>query len=106
MRIFIDECVNRKLLVYLSGYDFTYIRNTPWRGTKNGALLRLVQDEYDVFLTADRHLPDQHNLQRFDLIFVILRGVSNKLDGLLPLVPDMLATLEEIRTSEPDAGIL
>ena len=104
MRIFVDECVNRKLLPQLASYDFTYIKDTPWRGTKNGALLRLVQAEFDVFLTTDRHFPDQQNLRKFNLTFVIMRGVSNNIEDLLLLMPDTLAVLDTIRDQGPTSG--
>jgi hypothetical protein len=40
--------------------------------------------------------PFQQNLKRFPLAFVILRARSSKIEDLLPLVPDLLATLERI----------
>jgi hypothetical protein len=104
MRIFVDECVNRKLLSQFAKYDFTYIKDTPWRGTKNGALLSLVQAEYDVFLTTDRHFPKQQNLRKFNLTFVIMRGISNNIEDLLPLVPDTLTALDKIKENKPDPG--
>lgn len=101
MRVFIDECVTITLMPHLIGHDFVHIRNTPWLSTKNGALLRLVQEQYDVFLTTDRHLPDQQNLRKFNLTFVIMRGVSNRIEDLLPLMPDTLAVLDTIRDQGP-----
>lgn len=44
------------------------------------------------------------NLRTFDLAFVILRGVSNKLEDLLPLVPDTLVVLEQIAASSITPG--
>ena len=40
--------------------------------------------------------PFQQNLRRFPLAFIILRARSNKIEELLPLVPELLATLERI----------
>ncbi|HYY96609.1 MAG TPA: hypothetical protein VE713_19040 [Pyrinomonadaceae bacterium] len=65
-------------------------------GTKNGVLLRAVAPDYDVFLTLDASIPFQHNLKRFPLAFIILRARSNKIEDLLPLVPDLLVTLDQI----------
>jgi hypothetical protein len=98
MKVFVDECVNRRFLRHLTGHTFVHIANTPLRSTKNGALLRAVAPEYDVFLTRDKGIPFQHNLKRFPLAFVILRARSNSLFDLLPLVPDLLATLGRIET--------
>ena len=91
MKVFVDECVTSRLLPHLVGCDLTHISSTPWRGKQNGELLRLVERSYDVFLTTDRHLPEQQNLNRFHLAFVCLRGRSNKVEDLLPLVPDLRA---------------
>ena len=96
MKVFVDECVNRRLLRRLAGHTFVHIADTHLRSTKNGALLRAVAPDYDVFLTRDRSIPFQQNLKRFPLAFVILRSRSNSLANLQPLVPDLLATLERI----------
>jgi hypothetical protein len=98
MKVSADECVNRHLLRHLTGHTFVHARDTPFRSTQNGALLRAVSPDYDVFLTRDQGIPFQQNLRRFPLAFVILRARSNKLEDLLPLVPDLLATLGRIET--------
>ena len=36
-----------------------------WAGKTNGELLRLAEQEFDVFLTADQKLPNQQNLATF-----------------------------------------
>ena len=95
MNVFVDECVTYDLMPHLAGHGFTHIADTPWRGKKNGEPLRLVEADYDVFLTTDRHLPQQQNLKRFALAFVILRGRSNKVEDLAPLVPTLLAALAQ-----------
>jgi hypothetical protein len=42
MKVFVDECVNRRLMRHLSGHDFLHALDTHLRSTKNGALLRAV----------------------------------------------------------------
>jgi hypothetical protein len=61
MNVFVDECVTYDLMSHLAGHRFTHIADTSWRGKKNGELLRLVETDYEVFLTTDRHLPQQQN---------------------------------------------
>jgi hypothetical protein len=68
--------------------------------------LRAVSPDYDVFLTRDKNIPFQQNLKRFPLAFVILRAGSNKIEDLLPLVPDLLAMLERIATEGYEPGDL
>ena len=106
MKVFVDECVNRRLLRRLAGHTFVHIADTHLRSTKNGALLRAVAPDYDVFLTRDRSIPFQQNLKRFPLAFVILRSRSNSLADLLPLVPGLLTALESIAAGDHRPGDL
>jgi hypothetical protein len=100
MKVFVDECVPYQLIYHLIGHEFVHVTDTPWRSTKNGALLRLVAPLYDVFITADQNLPYQQSLKKFDLAFVILKAPSNKIDNLLPLVPQTLEALDRISVGD------
>lgn len=104
MKVFVDECVSFKLMPHLTGHTFVHIRDTSLRGTKNGALLRAVAPDYDVFLTADQNLKHQQNLKKFPLVFVVLRAVSNAVEDFLPLVPTTLAALDEIEQGKASPG--
>lgn len=104
MNVFVDECVTKRLMPYLTGHHFVHATDTALRSTKNGALLRAVAPDFDVFLTTDRNLPAQQNLQTFALAVVIMRGVSNKLEDVLPLLPGTLAALEQIAQRAVRAG--
>jgi hypothetical protein len=79
------------------------VRTVPeagWAGIKNGALLRLAAQEYDVFLTIDGNLKDQQNLARFNLAFIVLKAVSNDILTLRPLMPEVLAVLSQIQVGQ------
>ena len=106
MKVFVDECVNKKLIPHLTGHRFVHATETALRSTKNGALLRAVATGFDVFLTTDRSIPFQQNLQTFPLAFVIMHGVSSRLEDLLPLVPETLAALNRIAQGPVVAGDL
>lgn len=58
-----------------------------WAGTKNGSLLRLVEREFDVFLTSDQNLEHQQNLKAFDLAVIVLVAFTNDIEDLKPLMP-------------------
>ena len=96
MNIYVDECVTKKLMPHLTGHRFVHATQTPLRSTKNGALLRAVAPDFDVFLTTDHSIPFQQNLQIFPLAFVIMRGASSRVEDLLPLVPGTLDILNRI----------
>jgi len=66
-------------------------------GEDQRLLLRLAEQEFDVFLTADQKLPNQQNLATFHIAVVVFVGVSNRLRDLDPLVPKALEMLAELR---------
>lgn len=55
---------------------------------KNGELLTVASEAFDVFITMDNSLPDQWNFANYDLAVVILRARSKSLDDLVELIPE------------------
>lgn len=106
MKVPVDECVNFKLIRHLSGHTFIHVRDTPFRGMRNGALLRAVAPGYDVFLTLDKNIQHQQNLKKFAMAFVIMHAFSNDTEDLLPLVPGLAAVLEQIEAGGYASGDL
>jgi Domain of unknown function (DUF5615) len=93
VKLLLDECVDRRLAKDLGGHDVTTVPQMGWAGIKNGALLTLAEDEFDVFITVDRNLSFQQNLPEFDIAVLVLHATSNRLADLKPLAPKILATL-------------
>jgi hypothetical protein len=50
-----------------------------WAGKSNGILLRLAEQEFEVFLTAAQKLQNQQNLKTFKIAVVVFAAVSNRL---------------------------
>ena len=71
-----------------------------WQVLKNGVLLAAAASEFDVFITADQNLRYQQNLAGFEIGVVVLAGVSNRLEDLLPLVGAALEACEQVRPGE------
>jgi predicted nuclease of predicted toxin-antitoxin system len=61
MRVLLDECVPRALRRELPGHNVKTVAEAGWAGVKNGELLQLAANEFDVFLTIDRNLEYQQN---------------------------------------------
>jgi hypothetical protein len=95
MKVLLDECLPKKLKRDVQADVVKTVPEMGWAGTKNGALLRLVEREFDVFLTNDQNLEHQQNLKRFDLAIVVLVALTNDIEDLKPLMP---AANEAIRT--------
>jgi hypothetical protein len=97
MRVILDECVPRPLGRELVGHSVTTVVKAGWAGVVNGQLLKLIEGNFDAFITTDKSLPNQHSIASLSFGVVILRAASNDLDDLKPLVPQILATLATIK---------
>jgi hypothetical protein len=93
VRIFVDECVDWRLARDIAGHEVKTARQMGWMTIKNGELLTLAADAFDVFVTVDRNLSFQQNLPAFTIAVVVLRAPSNRLADLQMLVPDLLAAI-------------
>ncbi len=100
-RILLDECVDRRFAGDLADHFVNTVPQMGWGGLKNGELLQNAQKEFDVFITTDRSLPYQQDLQSFDLSVLVLRAPSNRLEDLRCLLPDVLAALPNLRPGSP-----
>lgn len=93
MRLILDECIDRRLARDLADHEVKTVPQMGWAGIKNGQLLSLLADTFDVFITVDRNLAFQQNLPQFSIAVIVLQARSNRLADLKPLVPDILAAL-------------
>jgi predicted nuclease of predicted toxin-antitoxin system len=62
MRILLDECVPLPMRDILSGHECVAVSDRGWKGIKNGELLRLAEDQFELFITADQNIRYQQNL--------------------------------------------
>ena len=53
---------------------------------KNGELLRVAENEFDVWVTADQNIEYQQNLNRFNIAVIVLVAPNNRLETLLPMI--------------------
>ena len=95
MKILLDESLPRKLKDYFGdAHEVWTVRDKDWLGQKNGSLLQLmVDDGFDIFITVDRNLPYQQNLQRLPITIFVLCAVNNRLETLALLIPKLFARL-------------
>ena len=97
MRILVDECVPSGVKAAFGGHIVKSVTETRWRSSKDGPLLALAQDEFDVFVTIDRSLEHQQNLARLKLGFVVVRVPSNELAYYLPLFEQLRIAAESVQ---------
>lgn len=97
MKILIDENLPRKLAGHLVGHECRTVVQCGWSGKKNGELLALADPLFDLLLTLDKNLPYQQNLNTKRIAVLIVRARSNRIQDLLPVVPECLAALANIQ---------
>jgi hypothetical protein len=72
-----------------------------WASKVNGELLRLaVAASFDVFVTMDQNLRYQQNLPSIPISVIGLIAKSNRIQALVPLLPQLREALASIRPGE------
>ena len=94
MKIIIDECVPSIVKRGMPDHSIKTVQEMGWSGIKNGKLLRLVVDEFDVFITSDKNLRHQQNLESFDITVILLP--SNQVPAVRALLPKLDQTLTQL----------
>ena len=97
MKILLDESLPRKLKYdFGENYEVFTVRDKEWLGKKNGELLKLmVADEFEIFVTVDRNLSYQQNLERLPLTIFVLCAFDNRRETLKQLIPKLIDRLDE-----------
>jgi predicted nuclease of predicted toxin-antitoxin system len=98
MRILLDECLPSRLRMVITGHDVRTVKQMGWLGVKNGRLLRLMADSksFEVFVTMDKNLPHQQNLESLPFGVVVLRAKSNRFEDTQPLMAELMKRLNEV----------
>lgn len=97
MRVLLDACVPRRLRRYLPGHVVRTAPEMGWGDLDNGDLLDAMAGQFDVLVTVDKNLPRQQSVANRPIAVVVVRAPSNRLADLLPAVPDLAATLPNVR---------
>ena len=97
MRVLLDECIDWRLSRSIVGHDVKTAHQMSWASVKNGELLSLASEHFDVFVTVDRNLSFQQSLTSIPIAVVILHAKTNRLDDLQRLVPALLSALESVQ---------
>jgi len=97
MKILLDESLPRKLKAdFGTEYEVRTVHEMGWLGKKNGELLGLMAfNEFDYFITVDRNLAYQQNLDYFSITIFVLVGVNNKRATLQALVDKLKIRIKE-----------
>jgi len=62
--------------------------------------LALAQAEFDVFVTVDKNLSFQQHLPKFSIAVILIHCKSNRVQDLLPLLPELLEAIPKALKSQ------
>ncbi|NNM73029.1 DUF5615 family PIN-like protein [Enterovirga aerilata] len=98
MHVFLDENLPESIARDLTEHAVSSVDREGWKGTRNGTLLALVEQRFDVLVTADSGLSFQNRLFGRRLSVVVLPT------NLFPILRDnplpLLTTLTELESAE------
>jgi len=96
-KLLLDECVPQGLRHSLSNFETYSVTYMSWSGIKNGKLLHLAtQNGFDIFLTTDKNLQFQQNMDKHNITIVVLSVIRLDLETVLLLLPKFLAISNSI----------
>jgi predicted nuclease of predicted toxin-antitoxin system len=97
MKILLDESLPRKLKnSFDEDHEIWTVRDKGWLSKKNGVLLKLmIDDGFHLFVTADRNLQYQQNLEKLPFMIAVLCVSDNRLITLQKLIPKMFKRISE-----------
>lgn len=94
MKVLLDESLPKRLKKGLKGHLVKTVPEAGWSGKKNGELLKLAQQKFDVFLTADQNLQHQLNLRNTIIPIIVLVSPTNRFEDLKHLMPKVMKKLK------------
>ena len=95
MKILVDECLPKKIKIYLKQHKTYTVQEMGWASISNGRLIKLaVENRFNIFITSDKNLEFQQNLYKYNLAFIILDIPMNTMEYILPLIDKIEKTLE------------
>ena len=100
VRVLLDENLPHDLIATLAGHSVSTVQGMGWAGVENGELLRRASGQTDAFITMDRQLERQQHIAGLPFGVVLIVARSNRVQDLLPLIPEVLAALGRIRAGQ------
>ena len=88
MKILLDECVTKKLKIYLKDFEVYTVNELGWNGAKNGKLMTLcVENAFDILLTIDKNMAYQQNMDKYKVSIAVLNAATSKIEELSLFIP-------------------
>jgi hypothetical protein len=98
MRVLLDECVPAPLAKLLTAHEVVTTPAMGWASRKNGELVRLAEQNFDVFVTSDQNLRYQQNLSHRTIAILLLP--TNRWPEITKHIEAIAQALDRIQESE------
>ena len=101
-KILLDENLPKQLKRYFSAkFEVTSAPDLGWQSKKNGELLKALDNAgIDYLLTVDKNLRYQQNLEKFNVIVIVLLTFDNRLKNLIAQVEEIENKINEVNDPE------
>jgi len=99
MRILFDENLPFSFFSrLLAEFEVKSVKDAGWSGIKNGALLKQIEGNFDIFITSDKNIRHQQNIE--GRTFAIVEVYTNRLPLLKEIESKILLSIQEISGNE------
>ena len=98
MKVLFDEDVPQKLARLLPRHEIHTVVGMEWGGIKNGDLLSLAENEFELFITADQNIRYQQNLDGFHI--AILELSTNDLRRIQAAATLIRSTIDALQPGQ------
>ncbi len=98
MRILLDNCVHVKAKGLFRGHEVLHASDIGFEKLANGELMARAAKRFDVFVTTDKKIRYEHNLDKLPIALVELNTRLTRFDDLRTLEPHLEAALQHTKT--------
>jgi hypothetical protein len=99
-RVLFDENIPRLLRRKLPDFEVRTVQEEGWGSFKNGQLLRLAEETFDVLLTADRRMQYQQHLRAFRIGVVVIVTPRLQLGLLEQSLEQLIAAMATVQPGQ------
>ena len=101
MRVLLDENLPYQLRpLFTDSIEVMTVGYRGWKGKENGELLQMAAVEFDAFITTDRGILYEQNLEKIQLGIVLLEVHRNHYEELAALIPQVNTVLQTLQKGQ------
>jgi hypothetical protein len=87
----------KTLIAIFSGACYKTVPQQGRVGVTNGALIKRIEPEFDIFITMDSNIIHQQNLNQLKVCLTVLHATSSRYETLQPMVPQIVSAIDQAK---------